>query len=134
MFKNIYEAERAITLLINKDNNCSAHFKYIYSPNTCKLDLVTYNPLHQTHFLLHSLDGVTQIDALRMMYEYIVHMKDSQSKLSSYTIEWYNSNGKGGSFVSSFYGTGIEDVVKKFLYGKSPNSITIFSIKLNPIS
>jgi|SaaInlV_100m_DNA_4_1039707.scaffolds.fasta_scaffold77964_2 hypothetical protein len=134
MFKNIYEAERAITLLINKDNSCSAHFKYIYSPNTCKLDLVTYNPLHQTHFLLHSLDSITQIDALCKMYEYIMHMKDSQSKLSSYTIEWYSTNGKGGSFVSSFYGAGIEDVVKKFLYGKSPNSITIFSIKLNPIS
>ena len=134
MFKNIYEAERTIAQMIDKDNGCSAHFKYIHSSNTCKLDLVTYNPLHRTHFLLHSLEGDTQIDALRKMHEYIVQMAHCRSKLLSYTIEWYNSDGKGESFVSSFYGTGIEDVVKKFLYGKSPNSITIFSIKLNPIS
>ena len=57
--------------LIEKDNNCSAHFNYSYQPNTCVLDVVTYNPTHKNHFLLHSLEGTNRIDALNNMYEYI---------------------------------------------------------------
>ena len=53
MYKNIFEAERAITSLILKDNNCSGHFRYAYQPNTCKLDLITYNPVHKTHYGIH---------------------------------------------------------------------------------
>ena len=137
MYKNIFEAERAITSLILKDNNCSGHFRYAYQPNTCKLDLITYNPVHKTHFLLHTITGTTQLDTLNKMYNYVFNLKKTlkskENKISNYTINWYNNENQE-TFNSSFYGISLIDVIRKFYYGKSQDSINIFNNKLNPIS
>ena len=58
-FDNVYVAELAIRKLIQNDNNCSAHFEYEYDGHArgelfYRLDLITLNPNHNTHFLLHS--------------------------------------------------------------------------------
>ena len=106
MFKNIYEVERNISALIENDNNCSAHFNYIMSPNTCQLDLITYNPAHQTHFLLHSLSGCTKLDTVRQMYDFLFTLKQTLEQkncpLLNYTIQWY-CNASEKTFISSFY-------------------------------
>ena len=152
MFENIYEAEHAIQELIHKDNNCSAHFKYtrhpargknsnyknaILSPLLVTVDLVTYNPAHKTHFLLHSIGGHTDLTAANALYTHIYNLKKTLEKSDSgyvnYTIEWSDKNG-GKTRLSSFYGTDLEDVVRKFYYGKSKKSLNMFNIKLNPMT
>jgi hypothetical protein len=152
MFETIYEVEHAIQELINKDNNCSAHFKYtrragrvenrncknaILAPSVVTVDLVTYNPKHKTHFLLHSMTAATDISATNALYTHIYNLKKTLEKGDSgyvnYTIEWSDKNG-GKTQYSSFYGTDLEDVVRKFFYGKSKKSLNIFNIKLNPMT
>jgi len=148
MYENIYEAESAIHNLIKNDNNCSAHFKYtdqiseerntILASHFIKLDLVTYNPKHKTHFLLHSIGAKTKIAALNALYNHIYDLKKTLEKPDSgyinYTIEWSNKFGDRKTRFSSFYGEDLEDVVKKFYYGKSKKSLNIFHIKLNPLT
>ena len=138
-FQNIYEAERAIQELIEKDNNCSAHFAYGASSMNYNLDLVTYNPVHKNHFLLNSTNGKTKIQAINKMYKYLTDLKEStkqkNSNLLNYTVEWYN-HADTKMFRSSFYSASerIEQIINKVYYGKTRGSITIYSIKLNPIS
>ena len=138
-FQNIYEAERAIQELIEKDNHCSAHFNYGASSMNYSLDLVTYNPKHKKHFLLHTTNGKTRIQAANRMYKHLTQLKESikqkNSNLLNYTVEWYNY-ADDKSYHSSFYSASgrIEEIVKKVYYGKTRGSIIIHSIKLNPIS
>ena len=147
MFKNIYEAESAIQALVKNDNNCSAHFKYtslckeerniLLSPNIVKLELITHNPQHNTHFLLHTICAQTELAATNALYKHIYDLKQTLKKPDSgyvnYTIEW-SIKTDGKVQFSSFYGTDLEDVVRKFYYGKTKRALNVFSIKLNPIS
>ena len=99
------------------------------------MDLITFNPIHKTHFLLHSLMADTQIKAVNQMYDYIYKLKETMEKkdcvYNNYTIEWYNYE-KKNSFKSSFYGRDINNVLHKFYYGKIQERFKIYSIKLNP--
>ena len=136
-FKNIYEGEYNILGLIKNDNNCSAHFSYKTVPDTNEIGLsvVTYNPSHNTFFLLHSLTGKTKIDCLIKMYKYMYALKTSMKKKTQgfchYTIEWYCPN-QCKRVTSSFCGENIEQVLLKFNYGKKER-LTIYNIKLNPV-
>ena len=147
MFENIYEAEHAIQELIKNDNNCSAHFakthlcnnnkNAITTPTSVKLDLITYNPEHKTPFLLHSISAHTELAAVNAMYTHIYKLKNTlaspESGYVNYTIEWGDKK-DGVARFSSFYGSDVEDIVKKFYYGKSKKSLNIFNIKLNPVT
>ena len=150
VFKTIYEAMYAIQSLIQKDNNSFAVFEW---DTECEesnlasdsrgqdknlmyiLKLVTYNPSHKTHFLLHSLKSDTKLDALEKMYNYMFQIKKSmankQNSLMTYSIEWYNVATKKTTW-SHFYGSSIEEIMSKFYYGKTSSDYTIFKIKLNP--
>lgn len=147
MFENIYEAESAIQGLIKNDNNCSAHFQYacesekyrsaVLSAEFVNVDLVTYNPEHKTHFLLHTMGAKTKIGALNALYDHIYKLKetlkDNKNGYLNYTIEWGNKTDSKTRF-SSFYGEDLDEIIRKFYYGKTKQSLNIFSIKLNPIS
>ena len=155
-FTNVYEGEYAIQKLISNDNNCSSHFEYIemMGPSSLldfyksqgknytvesqlldvKLNLITYNPTHKAHFLLHTINGSDKIDCLIKMYEHIYQLKSTLNKKESpyllYTIEWYCP--KSQKIVnSSFYGESIEQVLLKFNYGKKIQ-LVIHNMKLNP--
>ena len=149
-FKTIYEAMHAIQSLIQKDNNSFAVFEWETECEKSKivshscmqnkklmyiLKLVTYNPSHKTHFLLHSLKSNTKHGALEKMYDYVFQIKKSmthkQSSLMSYSIEWYNIATKKTTW-SHFRGNSIEEIISKFFYGKTASDYTIFRIKLNP--
>lgn len=137
-FRNIYDAQRAISDLIKNDNNCSAHFKFygMRSNGKNKLELVTYNPKTSTHFLLHSIEmEVEELELYEWMHEHVVELKDTlkmgESRFITYQIVWYN-NIDNKSETSFFYGTSIIDILNKFYYEKYPKSYTIFSMKLMP--
>ena len=137
-FKSIYEGEYMISELIKGDNGCYTHFNYdsVYSGDAnTSLQLVTYNPVHKTHFLLHQLDGVSELDALQKMYDHIYNIKELLQKkdnvrYASYTVQWWEVD-KTGVNHSHFYGQSIEEVMKKFYYNKRRESYTILSVRLN---
>ena len=134
MFKNIFETEREINRLIEKDNNCSAHFDYKKIAGNYQVDLITYNPVHKTHFLLHKLIADDKISAINEMYDYVYNLKESMKQNNkmylNYTIEWFNRN-EEKKYISNFYGKDMDEIMTKFYYCKSRDSIIIYNISLN---
>ena len=139
-FDNVYVAELAISKLIQNDNNCSAQFEYEYDGHArgdmfYRLDLITLNPNHNTYFLLHSVYGEDdKLALMTQMYNYVYKLKNSMKKKENtnlnYTVEWYDGK---KSIKSYFSGKSIEDVIRKFNYGKTVTP-PIFKITLNPKS
>ena len=136
-FENVYEAEHAIQELIKNDNNCSAHFEYeILNFRRLKLNLITYNPKHNTHFLLFSIIENTEdkLELIKQMYEHVYTLRttlaEKDSPYVSYTIEWYCDKTQK-RIKSSFYGETIEQVLIKFNYNHD-KPLTIYSMQLNP--
>jgi len=110
-FKNIYEGEYMISELIKGDSGCYTNFDYdsVYQGGTnTNLKVITYNPIHKTHFLLHQIDGIDALDTLHKMYDHLYNIKEllqqkSNTKYASYTVEWWHVD-KQGINRSYFYG------------------------------
>ena len=84
-FKNIYEGEYMISELIKCDNGCYTNFDYdsVYQGGTnTSLKVITYNPSHKTHFLLHQINGIDALDTLHKMYEHLYNIKDNANYVS----------------------------------------------------
>ena len=133
---SIYESEMAIRTLIKNDNNCEAFlhsFPLTNSTDSFELNLITMNPKHKTPFLLHSLQGSNLQSLYHQMYQYVFHLKKSfqqqGSKLLNYTVEW--SDSQGTRQKSYFSGHSLQEILRKFNYGKS-HPPTIFSLTLSP--
>lgn len=94
------------------------------------LRLITANPRHNQSFLFHTCEGTNQVETLRMMLEYVKNYKEAES---SYTIQW-NLKGENSLHTSYFRAKNILGALDKLYYDRDPNSITVFSVMLNPIS
>lgn len=135
-FKNIYEGEYTISELIKKNGGCYSNFDYdsLYQGGTnISLKVITYNPIHKTHFLLHRIDGINALDALHKMYAHIYNIKEllqQNTEYTSYKIEW-RCVGKQSINHSYFYGQNKEEVMEKFYYRKHRADYTIISMCLN---
>lgn len=105
-------------------------FEYRTVDGKVKLDLITINPRHNQAFLFHSETGVDKIDSLKRMLGYVQNYKEKEN---SYTIQWVV---KGGTelHTSYFKASNIMDALQKLYYGRDMNTITVFSVVLNPIS
>lgn len=105
-------------------------FEYSTIDGKVRLDLITINPRHNQAFLFHSETGVDKIDALKRMLGYVQNYKEKEN---SYTIQWVV---KGGTelHTSYFKAGNIMDALQKLYYGRDMNTITVFSVVLNPIS
>jgi hypothetical protein len=105
-------------------------FEYTAVEGKVKLDLITINPRHNQAFLFHSLTGGDKVDALKRMLNYVQNYKEKEN---SYTIQWV---AKGGTelHTSYFRAGNILDSLQKLYYGRDMNTITVFSVVLNPIS
>jgi hypothetical protein len=95
-----------------------------------KLDLITINPRHNQSFLFHSEIGIDKLDALRKMLDYVQSYKD---KYGSYTIQWI-AKGENELHTSYFRAGNMYDVLDKLYYGRDINTITVFSLVLNPVA
>ncbi|HEY3429399.1 MAG TPA: hypothetical protein VGK39_01905 [Cyclobacteriaceae bacterium] len=105
-------------------------FEYSSQEGKIKLDLITINPRHNQAFLFHSETGTDKLDALRKMLEYVQNYKEKEN---SYTIQWVAKNDK--ELHTSYFKAGnITDALQKLYYGRDMNTITVFSVVLNPIS
>lgn len=94
------------------------------------LHLITLNPRHNQSFLFHASKGVDKLEALREMLDYVQHYKD---RTSSYTIQW-SARGDNGLQTSYFRAKNVLEALDKLFYDRDPNSITVFSVMLNPIT
>jgi hypothetical protein len=105
-------------------------FEYTNADSKVKLDLITINPRHNQAFLFHSETGSDKVDVLKKMLSYVQSYKEKEN---SYTIQWVVKGGK--ELHTSYFKAGnIMDALQKLYYGRDMNTITVFSVVLNPIS
>lgn len=105
-------------------------FHFDESPSRVVLRLITANPRHNQSFLFHTTEGLSKVEALRQMLEYVKSYKDAES---SYTIQW-SLKGENQLHTSYFRAKNILGALDKLYFDRDPNSITVFSVTLNPIS
>lgn len=105
-------------------------FNYEEDSRHVVLRLITVNPRHNQSFLFHTTDGVTKVEALKEMLEYVKNYKEANS---SFTIQWM-LKGENTLHTSYFRAKNILSALDKLYYDRDPNSITVFSVMMNPIS
>lgn len=111
------------------DSN-SMVFTYSQIEGKIKLDLITINPRHNQSFLFHSVIAYEKIDALKEMLEYV---KNYREKESPYTIQWATKNEKE-LHTSYFRAKDVYEALDKLYYGRNMQTITVFSVVLNPLT
>lgn len=95
-----------------------------------RLDLITVNPRHQQSFLFRYELGYDKLDALRKMLGYVQNSRDAEG---SYTIQW-RARGEKELHTSYFRAHNAYEALDKLYYGRDLNTITVFSVVLNPSS
>ncbi|MEP2772849.1 MAG: hypothetical protein ABJH05_11920 [Fulvivirga sp.] len=105
-------------------------FEYANVEGKVKLDLITINPRHNQSFLYHSVKGFDKVDALNKMMDYVQNDKEKES---SYTIQWI-AKGDKELHTSYFRASNAYDALDKLYYGRDMNTITVFSVVLNPVA
>ena len=108
----------------------SLMFNYDEEGKHTKLRVITLNPRHNQSFLFHTTEGVDKMDALKAMLDYVRTYKE---RTSSYTIQW-SARGDSGLQTSYFRAKNVLEALDKLFYDRDPNSITVFSVMLNPIT
>ncbi|HOZ41779.1 MAG TPA: hypothetical protein PLL25_13305 [Flavobacteriales bacterium] len=108
----------------------SLMFNFEERDKLTKLFLITLNPKHNQSFLFQSTEGVDKLDALAAMLDYVRTYKE---RTSSYTIQW-SARGENGLQTSYFRAKNIMEALDKLFYDRDPNSITVFSVMLNPMT
>jgi len=105
-------------------------FEYGIKDGKAKLDLITINPRHSQSFLFYSETGADKVDALKKMLLYVQSYKESEN---SYTIQWVTKS--DSELHTSYFRAGnILEALEKLYYGRDRNTITVFSVVLNPVS
>lgn len=94
------------------------------------LHLITLNPRHNQSFLFHQTEGTDKIDAIKKMLEYV---RSHRQQESSYTIQW-SIKDDSQLHTSYFSAKNVYAALDKLYYDRDPNSITVFSVILNPLS
>ena len=105
-------------------------FEFSSVDGKSKLDLITINPRHSQSFLFHFETGADKVDALRKMLAYVQNYKEKEN---SYTIQWVTKN-DSELHTSYFRASNILEALEKLYYGRDRNTITVFSVVLNPVS
>jgi len=105
-------------------------FEYSNVDGKVRLDLITINPRHNQAFLFHNEQGADKVDALKKMLNYVQKYKEKEN---SYTIQWV-AKGDTELHTSYFKASNILNALQKLYYGRDMNTITVFSVVLNPIS
>lgn len=105
-------------------------FEYSQVDNQARLNLITINPRHHQSFLFHSVTASDRLEALRKMLDYVKNVKDKENH---YTVQWMTRI-DSELHTSYFRASSIYDALDKLYYGRDMNTITVFSVVLNPIT
>lgn len=99
-------------------------------PGQMRLDLITVNPRHHQSFLFRYELGYDRLDCLRKMLDYVRRFRDTES---SYTVQW-RARGEKELQTSYFRAHNVYEALDKLYFGRDLNTITVFSVVLNPSS
>ena len=105
-------------------------FEFRQMDNKVRLDLITVNPRHNQSFLFHTETGYDKLDVLRKMLEYVQNYRDKES---SYTVQWMAHDDKELN-TSYFRARNMYEALDKLYFGRDMNTITVFSVVMNPVS
>ncbi|PKV76381.1 hypothetical protein [Pontibacter ramchanderi] len=105
-------------------------FEFRPMDNKVRLDLITVNPRHLQSFLFHTEIGYDKVDALRKMWDYVQSYKEKESP---YTVQWM-ARGDKELNTSYFRARNMYEALDKLYFGRDMNTITVFSVVLNPVS
>lgn len=105
-------------------------FDYRETGQGIRLDVITVNPRHNQSFLFHHSTGYDRLDALKQTHAYVMGHYEKQN---SYTVQWA-ARGESELHTSYFRAKDIPEALDKLNFGRDPNSLTIFSVVLNPLS
>ena len=105
-------------------------FEFRQIDNKTRLDLITVNPRHNQSFLFHTEVGYDRVDVLRKMWEYVQNYRDKES---SYTVQWMARDDKELN-TSYFRARNVYEALDKLYFGRDMNTITVFSVVMNPVS
>ncbi|MDX5325953.1 MAG: hypothetical protein LPK80_06800 [Bacteroidota bacterium] len=108
----------------------SVIFDYEENGPKLRLNVITVNPRHNQSFLFHYVEGYDKVDSLKKMLDYV---KTYKEKKNSYTLQW-SAKGDDELHTSYFRAKDILEAIDKLHFGRDPNSVTIFSVVLNPLS
>ena len=95
-----------------------------------RLDLITVNPRHQQSFLFRYESGRDEVECLEKMLAYVRSYRDTES---SYTLQWRGRSEKELQ-TSYFRAHNVYEALDKLYFGRDLNTITVFSVVLNPSS
>ena len=95
-----------------------------------RLDLITVNPRHEQRFLFRYEAGRDRVECLEKMLAYVRSYRDTES---SYTLQW-RARGDRELQTSYFRAHNVYEALDKFYFGRDLNTITVFSVVLNPSS
>lgn len=105
-------------------------FDYKMNDNQIILNLITINPRHNQSFLFHSISGTDKVDAAKKMWDYVrLHNQNNYS----YTIQWI-AEGDKELHTSYFKAKNMYEALDKLYFGRDMNTISVYSIVLNPVS
>ena len=105
-------------------------FEFRQLDNKVRLDLITVNPRHHQSFLFHTEVGYDRVDTLRKMWDYVQSYKEKESP---YTVQWM-ARGDKELNTSYFRARNMYEALDKLYFGRDMNTITVFSVVLNPVS
>lgn len=105
-------------------------FEFRNIDNLVRLDLITINPRHHQSFLFHSTTGYDRLEALHKMLVYVKGYRDYEN---TFTIQWI-ARGEKELNTSYFRAKNMYEVLDKLYYGRDMNTITVFSLVMNPTS
>jgi hypothetical protein len=105
-------------------------FEFRQMDNKVRLDLITVNPRHLQSFLFHTETGYDKVDVLRKMLVYVQSYKEKESP---YTVQWM-ARGDKELNTSYFRARNMYEALDKLYFGRDMNTITVFSVVLNPVS
>lgn len=108
----------------------SVIFEYNLEDRGVRMNVVTINPKHKQSFLFFSTIEDSKIEALRGALDYV---KSYKEKSNSFTIQW-TLKSENDLQTSYFRAKDMLEAIDKLYFGRDPNTITLYSIVLNPIS
>ena len=99
-------------------------------------NILTFNPIHGTKFLMYKDEDrinryimVEDIVKIKMLGKGLEYVRSKENNYLNYMIEWNYKTGDKTK-ISYFRGKSMEDIMEKFYYGKSMNSIVIYKMEM----
>ena len=105
-------------------------FEFRQVDGQTRLDLITVNPRHQQSFLFRYETGRDQVECLEKMLAYVRSYRDTER---SFTLQW-RARGDRELQTSYFRAHNVYEALDKLYFGRDLNTITVFSVVLNPSS